>query len=97
MIQKTPPESSATEKTSLESSTLHEIIPERLTMEWTITGETVGVNPLREKAIREESTKEQIVARSPAVEESITENPSRESHEGEDHVTGTIQTSDGMR
>ena len=29
--------------------------------------------------------------RSPAVEESITENPSRESDNGEDHVTGTIQ------
>ena len=28
MIQKTPPESSAMEKTSLESCTLHEIIPE---------------------------------------------------------------------
>ena len=52
----------------------------------------MGVNPLREKTIREKSMKEQIVPRSPAVEESITENPSRESHDGEDHVTGTIQT-----
>ena len=52
----------------------------------------MGVNPLREKAIREESTKEQIVPRSPAVEESITENPSRESHDGEDRVIGTMQT-----
>ena len=91
MIEKALPESSAMEKTSLESSTLHEIIPASPTMEQTITGETMGVNPLREKAIREESTKEQIMSKSPAVE-SITENPSRESHFGEDHVTGTIQT-----
>lgn len=33
MIQKTPPESFAMEKTTLESSTLHEIIPESPTME----------------------------------------------------------------
>ena len=40
-------------------------------MEQTITGETMGANPLREEAIREESAKEQIVLRSSTVEESV--------------------------
>ena len=66
----------------------------------------MGANPSREKAIREDSTKEKIVPGSPTVEGSITENPSGEFHNGEDHaklthdedhVTGTVQKLDGMR
>ena len=45
MIQKTPPESFTMEKTILESSELHEIMPESLTMDQKAIGETMAKSP----------------------------------------------------